>query len=793
MNRTKWLQKPNLSLRWCLTCGALWSVLFGFISVTKVADELESKVSLPYFFQLRDNLGWSPKLNEKIKIFAMDDSSVASLGRTDLGLGEWETILKTFNNRGVSAVFVDGLFSKPRVVGKRLKAIESFNKLTKSFDFPLYVGSFPGSQAIKFRRPIVLNKPLYDFSTYWPDVQLDLTELERRRELVPLKDLPSRFVYGPENTLQPGFSSIGHILYFGDGRFFPLVHLGENKILPHMMVLAAKEKVFRKDQLFLDGNRIPIRSDGSALVNFSSQKAYAKRTKPLRLLLNEKSRKSVMNSIEPADFVYIIPSYYTGNTDFKLTPFGHMPGGFAHLAVLNSIIGNNWLSDFNFQLSLIVCFSLIAVLFAKKVSALGFSIGLITATLCWTVLCFVGFAVFNLVIPMILPLMSFLAPFMTVFAEKSRISEKKAQYVRDSLQGSVRPEELNKIAKLPNSINFDAKERVVTVMFIDVVGFSLLAENQLPRIAFESLKSVLADISTTVHDHGGIVNRNLGDGLLCFFGYSLEKDTTSFDHAEKAMACAVAIQRANLPKMLEAYAVADPVYPLRIGINTSSVYLGDIGTKGRLDFTVVGNGVNYAKRLEGACSPHSVMIGTTTRDLIDTHGLYQHGLQKRLIEIKHYNEMVEAWEYDPFWQDSKLREKAEDAQKKSTKMARAEKRWQVDRSDNLIVTTDIGPACLVNFSTTGLSIKLNKIAPKGTILSLSLDSQDGILGKTLKESNLIDLSVEVRWGFQDGRDFLHGVQFDRLTEEETAFITEQLCEHGLRVGQQKSKLNDRPA
>ena len=197
---------------------------------------------------------------------------------------------------------------------------------------------------------------------------------------------------------------------------------------------------------------------------------------------------------------------------------------------------------------------------------------------------------------------------------------------------------------------------MVSVMFIDVVGFSLMIERELPRIAFDSLKRVLNEMTDIVHQYDGIVNKNLGDGLLCFFGYSIENDTVSFDHADKAVACALEIQRKNIEHILSMESEHDLSYPLRIGINTSSVFIGNLGSGERLDLNVVGNGVNFAKRLESGVASNLVMIGKTTKELIEPLNIYNNDWTKKYIPIKHHDELAEAWEINPFTKEpEKLR------------------------------------------------------------------------------------------------------------------------------------------
>ncbi len=86
--------------------------------------------------------------------------------------------------------------------------------------------------------------------------------------------------------------------------------------------------------------------------------------------------------------------------------------------------------------------------------------------------------------------------------------------------------------------------------------------------------------------------------------------------------------------------------------------MGNLGSGQRLDITVVGTGVNFAKRLESACRANQILIGRTTHlQLQKANGFGPS--EKRLIAIKHHEEEVESWEYDPFHQKVELRQAAE--------------------------------------------------------------------------------------------------------------------------------------
>ena len=224
-----------------------------------------------------------------------------------------------------------------------------------------------------------------------------------------------------------------------------------------------------------------------AVVNFIEPKVKFAATRPVRLLMDSKRTES-LNAIKEGDYIYFMPEFFTGSTDFQQTPFGILPAGYAHLGVLNSMLNHDWLTPVDFSMGLAIIMAVLGALLAIQVSALGFAVAAVAGSGLWVSICFLSFAYQGLVFPLELPLIGFLGPLISIFVEKSRVGEKKSLFIRHALDGAIQPKKLENLARVPQKLNLEARERVISVMFIDIVGFSLMAENQLPRIAFDSLK-----------------------------------------------------------------------------------------------------------------------------------------------------------------------------------------------------------------------------------------------------------------------------------------------------------------
>lgn len=157
------------------------------------------------------------------------------------------------------------------------------------------------------------------------------------------------------------------------------------------------------------------------------------------------------------------------------------------------------------------------------------------------------------------------------------------------------------------------EEMVVTVLFSDLRGFSTLAERMSPRDVADMVGRHLSAMAEVVHEHGGMVDKFAGDAVMAVFGAPQVQP----DHAERALRCAMAMQARQLALNEEAAAHSEPSLFMGIGVNTGTVIAGTIGGAGRLEYTVMGDAVNVASRLQGEALGGEIL---TTADTIDAAG-----------------------------------------------------------------------------------------------------------------------------------------------------------------------------
>jgi len=164
-------------------------------------------------------------------------------------------------------------------------------------------------------------------------------------------------------------------------------------------------------------------------------------------------------------------------------------------------------------------------------------------------------------------------------------------------------------AKLASGGEVNAQEEVeVTVLFSDIRGFSTLAEQLSAREVAGILARHLSAMAGVVLEYGGTIDKFAGDGVMAIFG---APDPVP-DHAALALRCALAMQAKQRQLNWETWTEGLPQLGIGIGVNTGTVIAGTVGGAGRLEYTVLGDAVNLAQRLQAEAGANEILATAAT-------------------------------------------------------------------------------------------------------------------------------------------------------------------------------------
>ena len=217
------------------------------------------------------------------------------------------------------------------------------------------------------------------------------------------------------------------------------------------------------------------------------------------------------------------------------------------------------------------------------------------------------------------------------------------------------------------------------------------------------------------------------------------------------------------------------IFPLRIGVNTAGVYFGDLGDEWRIDFTIIGHGVNFAQRLEASCEAFRIMISPATWATVTTRSTKDPQVNQRIVQIKHHKDAYAAYELNPFVGQEKRLDDALRKYNDAISVQRFEERRSTPKRLKIIFKSEFGDGTIVDYSNSGIAIHMSNYLAKGFMVTLTIE-----LPQQSGEVAVIRhvLTGEVRWGKPRLDGFYHGIQFRKDDQNKFKLINDlrALCE-----------------
>ena len=219
-------------------------------------------------------------------------------------------------------------------------------------------------------------------------------------------------------------------------------------------------------------------------------------------------------------------------------------------------------------------------------------------------------------------------------AKLEKISNRLAKYLS--------PQIYKNIFESDSEHTNEYKRKKLTVFFSDIKGFTELSDSLDPDLLAELVNDYLSAMTDIALQHGGTIDKFIGDAILVFFGdpesEGLKKD------ASKCLSMAIAMQNkvTELDKSWrEDHGIAEGL-KVRIGISTGYCTVGNFGSVQRVDYTVLGSTVNLASRLESICQPKKILVAPETKVLLEKDFKFE---AQEAVNLKGFNQPVVPYQY----------------------------------------------------------------------------------------------------------------------------------------------------
>ncbi|MFP4563846.1 MAG: CHASE2 domain-containing protein [Spirochaetia bacterium] len=421
------------------------------------------------------------------------------------------------------------------------------------------------------------------------------------------------------------------------------VVLGEHIIIPDPEVFDVElqkwvpyERTVREARYDREGNltrpelteriediRIPIDSNGRMLINYMGPPSFASpgapQTFPVRSFSGYASRvpgpdpetwprtKAVGNTI-----LMVGPFARGMAADQKPTPYGLMYGVEIHTNSLNTILMGNFLRNASIWIDGLILLGLV-MLTAFMTSRLS----TVWSLLASVVLIFVFFIGVTLVFDESSYILNFSTPaiavffgFLSVVVYRIMTEERDKARIRDMFGKYVSPKVVDQILENPPELG--GTDKNITVCFSDIRGFTTLSESMTPQELVGHLNLYLTAMTDIILEYEGTLDKYVGDEIMWFFGAPVPQE----DHALRACKC-VLKQMQKLNALNEGWSDERKI-DIGIGVNSGIMTVGNMGSLGRMNYTVTGDNVNLGARLEGTNKQYgtNVIISEFTYGLV---------------------------------------------------------------------------------------------------------------------------------------------------------------------------------
>jgi adenylate cyclase len=550
------------------------------------------------------------------------------------------------NMAGAGSVAFDVIFSESSVYGSEDDA--EFERACKDFGRVVHTVFFSTQSGNAFSWPDGLNKPLFaarDFGPLLPRYDLTYAAGEAGA-LFPITGLRDSAGAIGNITGKPDSDSIirrARLFVLFDGKAVP--GLSAASLLVKGM--DARISYDEKDASIKWQNySIPVDSDGASLLRFRGSidpYTYIPYSAADVLISAESYARGEEPLLYPGDFEgkHVFFGYYApGLFDICSTPISSVyPGMGVHLTMLDNILKQDFIREtprwlpYLLILTAIVLINLL-ILYSGRISfAVGGSVLVLIA------LAGGGIGFYNLGwwLPVVAPLISGVFAFLTASLYNYATEGSQRRFIKSAFSQYLSPAVIEQIIADPAQLKLGGEKRDMTAIFTDIRSFSTISEALGdPEKLVELLNYYLTRMSNIVLENHGTIDKYEGDAIIAFFGAPVHMP----DHAVLACRSTVLMKKAEveinrevLQQNLITGAVMEamvhkgilknindtnPIYT-RLGVNSGDMVVGNMGTPNKMDYTIMGNAVNLAARLEGVNKQYNtggILISEYTREKI---------------------------------------------------------------------------------------------------------------------------------------------------------------------------------
>ncbi|MGB8857238.1 MAG: adenylate/guanylate cyclase domain-containing protein [Burkholderiales bacterium] len=627
----------------------LLAVLAVYLDATQPANQRYVSKIEDALYDYRINLARQRDKFESIVILDFDEKSLAKEGQWPWSRNKLAALLdQLFDHYGVAVLGFDVVFPEPdrssglevlRGLGnKELKDIPQFqtslSELSGQLDYNRLFATKLKSRAVVLGYSFQTEEDPGKAADAWkiPPPVFPAGTFENTAIPYVFKSYVANLAALQNNAASGGFFTImpdedgvmrrvPMLVQYKDEYYEPLSlavmrnMLGKPKLIPHFSNKLAKNfGEGRIEALEIEGGlRIPVDERLSALIPYRGKEGSF----PYYSIVDALNGRLAKSDLE--NKIVLVGTRTEGLRDLRSTPMGPTyPGVEIHANMIAGMMeGKIWQSSIHQQgieRIMIIIIGLTLTLLLPFLSPLKSTLLTLAALAVTLGINYYAWQSEYSVIPLAATLLLISLLFIFNMSYGYFVETRRTRRITQAFGQYVAPERVQELSDNPNEVSMEGESREMTVLFSDVRGFTRLSEGLEPKELTRLMNAYLTPMTQVVQKHHGTIDKYIGDALMSFWGAPLPDER----HAENAVRTALDMQARLVTLNQEFRTRGWPAIEVGIGINTGSMNVGDMGSAFRLAYTVMGDSVNLASRLEALTKDYGVpiIVGEATRKAI---------------------------------------------------------------------------------------------------------------------------------------------------------------------------------
>ncbi len=555
----------------------------------------------------------NPRLNPRIVIIGIDDRALQKFGRWPWPRRVHAKFLSRLVRAKPAAVFFDIFFVEPSprddaIFTSTIKwAVRKGIKVY--VDYPMDIK--PQSTEIK-------------------DLQLRLKYLDQKAlPAIPGTELMREFNFAIPPL--PGYLKSAYgwgmatILQDHDGKYrkLPLFGLFKEKLYPHIIFQLALDyfqvskeniEIVPGEYVKLKNAKIPVLDEFGDIVDYKVEDITIPVDEECRMDINfvgyPKEFYAQGQYYSYADVFEMDPESFTGKYlfvgayaqgmahDIWASPHGNMYGIEFNANAFNTIIQRDFFKQFplNLNLLLILLISTLVGFIASRLKIWQSGI-LFVVILISTVIFAYSMFLKNIIVLYFTPIAAVILSFLLSILYRILVEEKEKRFIKARFANYVSPKVVDELLKNPKMLELGGEDRIITVFFSDIRGFTTISEKLgEPQKLVRILNEYLSAMTDIILAYDGTLDKYVGDEIMAFWGAPTYQPDHAYLACKAALAQAMYLYKVLHPKWERE---GKPLLRVGMGINTGKMTVGNMGSKRRMDYTLIGDEVNLGARLEG--------------------------------------------------------------------------------------------------------------------------------------------------------------------------------------------------